>query len=228
MLPPLRLVPALTFSLAALASACTVVQRPSTPADFHEHSSERGAHSSQDPADRTDPADPAHPERAERHGARPIAVRPGVSEPPPPGGFGPGHPNDPGQPTLPETADPGFDGKLRPDQTRPPVRAREEDPARPEHAGPTDKGNPPPARKFADGSACSNGGECASGTCEGMGCGPGQGRCMPAQRACTRDLRVYCGCDGKEFRASGGCPGQVFLHPGACNTGRGIDGPAGK
>ena len=223
MLPSFRLVPALTFSLAALASACTVVQRPATPADFHEHSSGRGGNSSQDPAD---PADPADPGRAERHGARPIAVRPGVSEQPPPGGFGPAQPHNPGQPT--ETTDPGSDGKLRPDQTRPPVRGRDGDPARPEHAGPPGTEVPPPARNLADGSACSNGGECASGTCEGMGCGPGQGRCMPAQRACTRDLRVYCGCDGKEFRASGGCPGQVFLHHGACNPSRGIDGPAGK
>ena len=223
--PSLRLLPALTFSLAALASACTVVQRPSTPADFHERSSERGANSSQDP---TDPAAPADPGRAERHGARPIAVRPGVSDSSPPGGFGPAHPNDPGQPTQPETAAPGSDAMPKPGQARPPVRGREGDPVRPEHAGPTDKGNPPPARQLADGSACSNGGECASGTCEGMGCGPGQGRCMPAQRACTRDLRLYCGCDGKEFRASGSCPGQVFLHPGACDSGRKVDSPVSK
>jgi hypothetical protein len=51
---------------------------------------------------------------------------------------------------------------------------------------------------------------------------------MPAQRACTRDLRLYCGCDGKDFRASGSCPGQVFLHPGACDPGRKIDSPVSK
>ena len=62
----------------------------------------------------------------------------------------------------------------------------------------------------------------ASGMCEGQGCGAGApGRCAAARRACTKDLRPYCGCDGKTFRSSGSCPGRRFAHPGACAAGAG-------
>lgn len=68
----------------------------------------------------------------------------------------------------------------------------------------------------AEGASCTTAGDCASGVCEGEGCGDGQGVCAPAQRGCTKDLRPYCGCDGVTFRASGTCPGQRYAHTGEC------------
>jgi len=70
----------------------------------------------------------------------------------------------------------------------------------------------------ADGAACSTGGECASGICEGEGCEPDRGRCAAKTRECTRDLRFYCGCDGKTFDSSGSCPGRTFSHRGKCGA----------
>ena len=68
-----------------------------------------------------------------------------------------------------------------------------------------------------DGGACFTGTDCESGTCEGEGCTPGApGKCMPRSRMCTRDLRSYCGCDGKTFRSSGSCPGKRFSARQAC------------
>ncbi len=49
--------------------------------------------------------------------------------------------------------------------------------------------------------------------CEGP-CG--QAVCMRPRR-CTRDLRPYCGCDGKTFRSSGSCPGRPFSKRGPCD-----------
>ena len=73
----------------------------------------------------------------------------------------------------------------------------------------------------ADGEACLEGAQCASGVCEGEGCGPkAPGVCAPAQRACPRDLRSYCGCDGKTFRGSGSCPGRRFQTKGECAASR--------
>jgi hypothetical protein len=73
----------------------------------------------------------------------------------------------------------------------------------------------PPGRP--DGAQCSAGGDCLSGTCEGQGCGDAPtGTCAPAHRACTKDRRDYCGCDGQTFSGSGTCPGQRFAHKGAC------------
>lgn len=82
---------------------------------------------------------------------------------------------------------------------------------------------PPPAPATAagsvdDGGACNEAAECKSGTCEGKGCGLNEGRCAPKERRCTRDLRVYCGCDGKEFRGSGTCPGQRYDKQAACGS----------
>lgn len=69
----------------------------------------------------------------------------------------------------------------------------------------------------ADGSSCLQASDCQSGICEGQGCGDDTpGECKPAVRACTRDLREYCGCDGQTFRGSGSCPGQRYGDPGAC------------
>ena len=44
----------------------------------------------------------------------------------------------------------------------------------------------------------------------------GGGKCAPKNRACTKDLRAYCGCDGQTFKASGSCPGQRYSAKGAC------------
>jgi hypothetical protein len=71
------------------------------------------------------------------------------------------------------------------------------------------------AQNRADGAACDDGAQCASGVCEGEGCDH-QGTCMPKERACTRDFVAYCGCDGQVFRGSGTCPGQRFAHRGSC------------
>jgi hypothetical protein len=35
-------------------------------------------------------------------------------------------------------------------------------------------------------------------------------------RACTRDLALFCGCNGLTFRGSSTCPPQPFKHRGAC------------
>ncbi len=65
--------------------------------------------------------------------------------------------------------------------------------------------------------ACNATADCAADMiCEGQGCGDMEGRCVPKQRACTRDLRPYCGCDGVTFRASGSCPGARYRSQGAC------------
>lgn len=69
------------------------------------------------------------------------------------------------------------------------------------------------------GAQCQAASECESGVCEGEGCGDTPGTCAPAQRACTRDLRAYCGCDGKTFRASGSCPGQRYSAKAECPGG---------
>ena len=74
-----------------------------------------------------------------------------------------------------------------------------------------------PTEAKADGASCLEASECASGTCEGQGCGDDQpGTCAPKARGCTRDLRPYCGCDGQTFRTSGSCPGKRFSARAAC------------
>lgn len=68
-----------------------------------------------------------------------------------------------------------------------------------------------------DGGACERAIECQSGICEGQGCGPDRkGVCMSRNRACTRDIRAFCGCDGKTFQGSSSCPGQRFSSRGRC------------
>jgi hypothetical protein len=66
------------------------------------------------------------------------------------------------------------------------------------------------------GASCNTGADCASGVCEGEGCGAGQGVCAAEKRACTLDLRPYCGCDGVTFDASSTCPRRRFSQRGAC------------
>lgn len=69
----------------------------------------------------------------------------------------------------------------------------------------------------ADGAACLDGAECASGICEGQGCGPDSpGVCASAQRMCTMDSRPYCGCDGETFRASGTCANRRYQAKAPC------------
>jgi hypothetical protein len=70
---------------------------------------------------------------------------------------------------------------------------------------------------LADGSPCTSGPQCASGICEGEGCGDDKpGTCMAKDRQCTMDLRQYCGCDGKTHQGSGSCPSLRFAKRGAC------------
>ncbi len=71
----------------------------------------------------------------------------------------------------------------------------------------------------SDGSPCKTAGDCASGICEGEGCGDDKlGTCQPASRPCTRDYQAYCGCDGQTFRGSGSCPGKRYASRGECGT----------
>lgn len=181
-----------------LSAACTIIERPATSADAVEHSNDSNT--------RVEPNDPeysAGPSR-ERRGARPTARhRHGAR----PEGVGT-YPSDPRQPAAPNTEKPDSPRRPLPDRSKPQLE-QQQDRSALERA---------PLHSLADGSSCSSGDECMSGICEGMGCGPRQGRCMPKERACTRDLRVYCGCDGQEFRASGRCPGRTFLHPGPCQV----------
>ncbi len=81
-------------------------------------------------------------------------------------------------------------------------------------------GNAGGGQARADGEPCSTAADCASGICEGEGCGPDEGVCAPKGRACTRDLRRYCGCDGVTFRGSGSCPNKRFAHRGECTAKR--------
>ena len=78
---------------------------------------------------------------------------------------------------------------------------------------------PPPSTdvRVPDGEACYGAGECASGVCEGEGCGVDQpGKCVAASRACSASEQVYCSCAGQAFRAPGDCPAQRFSRRGAC------------
>lgn len=64
---------------------------------------------------------------------------------------------------------------------------------------------------------CLSDADCAGGVCEGQGCTDTKpGTCMPADRMCTRDAALYCGCDGKPFHASGSCPGRRYASKGEC------------
>lgn len=68
-----------------------------------------------------------------------------------------------------------------------------------------------------EGTACFTGSECASGVCEGMGCGPDvPGTCAPGSRNCTQDPVAYCGCDDVTFYGSGSCPGERYARRGEC------------
>lgn len=69
------------------------------------------------------------------------------------------------------------------------------------------------------GSPCLAATDCASGICEGEGCGEDEpGVCVDPMRACTRDLRAFCGCDGETFRTSSACPNRRYVHREACEV----------
>jgi hypothetical protein len=64
--------------------------------------------------------------------------------------------------------------------------------------------------------ACTDSNDCASGICEGQGCGTPDGRCAAKERPCTADIVPHCGCDGVTFTSSSTCPGRRFAHRGRC------------
>lgn len=83
---------------------------------------------------------------------------------------------------------------------------------------PTIKGEPPSG--LTDGAACRTGDDCASGVCEGVGCGDDAlGACQPELRACTKDYSPMCGCDGATFHGSSSCPRVRYAHRGPCPEG---------
>ena len=112
----------------------------------------------------------------------------------------------------------------------PPVEEPAEEPSEEPAEEPSEEANDKPAEDpstdkpdaaeptlLAAGEACFSGDQCASGLCEGEGCGDANpGQCAPETRPCTRDLRPYCGCDGQTFRAGGNCPRQRYAHKGEC------------
>jgi hypothetical protein len=105
-----------------------------------------------------------------------------------------------------------------PPTTRDPGAVQDEQPLQPS-TPPEPEGGEAEPRGRADGAACLTSAECASGVCEGEGCTDDRpGTCAPRSRACTRDLRQYCGCDGKTFGASGSCPGRRFAARGRCGS----------
>jgi hypothetical protein len=69
----------------------------------------------------------------------------------------------------------------------------------------------------ATGKTCTTSDECADGElCAGpAGCGIAW-TCVP-QRPCTRDLVIFCSCEGKTVQGSGSCPPEPYQHAGSCD-----------
>jgi hypothetical protein len=63
---------------------------------------------------------------------------------------------------------------------------------------------------------CQSADDCAEGEmCTGPeGCDE-PWTCQP-MRPCTRDLVVYCSCEGETVRGSGSCPPEPYAHRGPC------------
>jgi len=100
----------------------------------------------------------------------------------------------------------------KPDPTTP------EDPGAEPAEGEGDGGGERPGPRLPDGPLCDRDADCGEGmVCEGVGCEPGEGRCVAKDRICTRDLAQYCGCDGQLFQASGTCPGRRYAYRGPCD-----------
>lgn len=125
--------------------------------------------------------------------------------------------NESEQPTPEAAATPPAVGSPAPAETTPAPAATPGDAGKttPEPAA---GGTPAEGAKGAkgDGDACDKSDDCASGVCEGEGCGPKQGKCAAKDRKCTMDLRSYCGCDGKSFQGGGNCPKKRYAKKGAC------------
>jgi hypothetical protein len=67
--------------------------------------------------------------------------------------------------------------------------------------------------------SCRSNRDCARGlVCTGQeGCDDAPvWTCQPPARACIADTQVFCGCDGRDFRASMTCPGRPHRHRGSC------------
>jgi len=111
-------------------------------------------------------------------------------------------PSPPNQPPVSEGGDPGH----------------EDADAGADDADAGDEGSDVPGPLLPDGPLCDSHADCGAGmVCEGVGCGPGEGRCAPQDRMCTRDLASYCGCDGELFQSSGTCPGDRYAYRGPCD-----------
>ncbi len=90
---------------------------------------------------------------------------------------------------------------------------------------PSDADTPPAAVVKKDGASCAEAEECESGVCEGLGCtANAPGTCAPEKRACTRDRRPYCGCDGETFWTSSSCVGRRYARAGTCEPMEGAQG----
>lgn len=65
------------------------------------------------------------------------------------------------------------------------------------------------------------GSECQPGECpDGLRCNGGEGcdvpwTCQP-NVGCTRDLVIYCSCNGETVDGSGSCPPEPYAHRGPC------------
>jgi hypothetical protein len=128
---------------------------------------------------------------------------------PPPPAHGPGYAPPPPAAGQPAPAQPGSETV--------PAQPAETPPDHPQPPPPPPA--PPPAAPLAqDGARCSQASDCQSGICEGEGCGANGGICAVKNRACTKDYRAYCGCDGVTFHGSGSCPGRRYAHRGECKS----------
>ena len=67
-----------------------------------------------------------------------------------------------------------------------------------------------------DGASCSSSEECASGICQGQGCGADEGACASQTMRCKRDRQAFCGCDNETFHASSNCPMKRYASTGPC------------
>ncbi|MCU0692260.1 MAG: hypothetical protein MUF54_12745 [Polyangiaceae bacterium] len=196
----------MAFTSVVALGACTVVTNPNTPSTPLRHHHDRAHHSPPPAPERTAPAATATPRT-------PAQPRPGVHDEAGTDSAGRGT----AKPRIvrPESTKPW---PMTPHVTRPPSQPAPTGPARPGLVrvdGSTRLG-----LRRVDGAPCSQHVQCASGTCEGMGCGENAGRCVPTRRMCTRDLREYCGCDGVTFGASGSCPMKTYRHRGPCSVRR--------
>ncbi len=75
-----------------------------------------------------------------------------------------------------------------------------------------------PGSSAAEGRGCTSSADCREDEmCTGPeGCDVAW-TCQPV-RPCTRDLRTYCGCDGRTFEGSGSCPPRPFARRGPCEA----------